>query len=156
MVQREYVINHPSPTPLPALVLPPMPRKKHSRPYTIMFFRSSHVTDFIAPEYLRGTATNDECEPLFKQYKACLSVRLCWLLPFLPHTCSLVFCCFLSSFSLLFLTFLFSLVFVVCLLGLLSSPLLSSALHSSLLPFPCTVKTVKYTAVLLPPMRELY
>ena len=25
-------------------------------------------------EYLRGTAKSDECEPLFKQYKACLSV----------------------------------------------------------------------------------
>ena len=24
---------------------------------------------------MRGTATTDECEPLFKQYKTCLSVR---------------------------------------------------------------------------------
>lgn len=26
-------------------------------------------------EYIRGTATKDECEPLFQQYKTCLSVR---------------------------------------------------------------------------------
>lgn len=26
-------------------------------------------------EYLRGTAKSDECEPLFKEYKMCLSVR---------------------------------------------------------------------------------
>ncbi|RMY65270.1 hypothetical protein D0864_12141, partial [Hortaea werneckii] len=27
-------------------------------------------------EYIRGTATNDECEPLFQQYKTCLSKAL--------------------------------------------------------------------------------
>lgn len=27
-------------------------------------------------EYLRGTAKSDECEPLFREYKACLSVSL--------------------------------------------------------------------------------
>lgn len=31
-------------------------------------------------EYLRGTAQGDECEPLFQQYKACLSVSA--LLPY--------------------------------------------------------------------------
>lgn len=25
-------------------------------------------------EYIRGNSKTDECEPLFKQYKACLSV----------------------------------------------------------------------------------
>jgi TRIAP1/MDM35 family protein len=28
----------------------------------------------ISTEYLRGTATSDECEPLFAKYKQCLSV----------------------------------------------------------------------------------
>ncbi|RMY92185.1 hypothetical protein D0861_02628 [Hortaea werneckii] len=27
----------------------------------------------VKDEYIRGTATNDECEPLFQQYKTCLS-----------------------------------------------------------------------------------
>jgi len=27
-------------------------------------------------EYLRGNSSTDECEPLFKKYKACLSVRV--------------------------------------------------------------------------------
>lgn len=27
-------------------------------------------------EYLKGIATHDECEPLLKQYKTCLDVRL--------------------------------------------------------------------------------
>lgn len=29
-----------------------------------------------AVEFLRGTAKNDECEPLFKQYKECLGVSM--------------------------------------------------------------------------------
>lgn len=31
-------------------------------------------TDNLQTEYLRGTATSDECEPLFAKYKQCLSV----------------------------------------------------------------------------------
>ena len=27
-------------------------------------------------EFVRGIAKEDECEPLFKQYKSCLTVRL--------------------------------------------------------------------------------
>jgi TRIAP1/MDM35 family protein len=34
----------------------------------------------ISIEYLRGTATSDECEPLFAKYKQCLSVSLSFLL----------------------------------------------------------------------------
>lgn len=30
----------------------------------------------VLSEFLRGTATHDECEPLFKAYKICLDVRL--------------------------------------------------------------------------------
>ena len=42
-------------------------------------------------EYLRGNSSEDECAPLFKKYKSCLTVRIC-LLGLLPqsiaHTCS--------------------------------------------------------------------
>ncbi|KAF1352345.1 mitochondrial distribution/morphology family 35/apoptosis [Delphinella strobiligena] len=31
---------------------------------------------WYSEKYLRGTATNDECEPLFKQYKTCLTKAL--------------------------------------------------------------------------------
>ncbi|KAL2356071.1 mitochondrial distribution/morphology family 35/apoptosis [Cryomyces antarcticus] len=31
---------------------------------------------WYSEKFLRGNATTDECEPLFKQYKACLSVAL--------------------------------------------------------------------------------
>ncbi|TKA22375.1 hypothetical protein B0A50_08257 [Salinomyces thailandicus] len=31
---------------------------------------------WYSEKYIRGTATNDECEPLFKQYKTCLSKAL--------------------------------------------------------------------------------
>jgi hypothetical protein len=27
------------------------------------------------PEFVRGVAKEDECEPLFKQYKTCLTVQ---------------------------------------------------------------------------------
>ncbi|KAK8221836.1 Mitochondrial distribution and morphology protein 35 [Zalaria obscura] len=35
---------------------------------------------WYSEKFLRGTATSDECEPLFKQYKQCLTVRI----PLLP------------------------------------------------------------------------
>lgn len=31
---------------------------------------------WYSEKYLRGTATGDECEPLFRQYKTCLSKAL--------------------------------------------------------------------------------
>ncbi|KAF2769121.1 hypothetical protein EJ03DRAFT_327709 [Teratosphaeria nubilosa] len=31
---------------------------------------------WYSEKYLRGTATTDDCEPLFKQYKSCLSRAL--------------------------------------------------------------------------------
>jgi hypothetical protein len=38
---------------------------------------SAHVGDGkadVPPEYLRGKGTANECDPLFKDYKACLTV----------------------------------------------------------------------------------
>ncbi|KAI4202547.1 MAG: hypothetical protein LQ350_002490 [Teloschistes chrysophthalmus] len=32
-------------------------------------------------EFLRGDSTSDECEPLFKQYKSCLTVNLTFGIP---------------------------------------------------------------------------
>jgi hypothetical protein len=31
-------------------------------------------TAYMILEFLRGTSTSDECEPIFKQYEKCLSV----------------------------------------------------------------------------------
>lgn len=31
----------------------------------------------ICTEFLRGTATTDDCKPIFEQYEKCLSVRTC-------------------------------------------------------------------------------
>lgn len=35
-----------------------------------------HQQLIASTEYLRGTAKTDECEPLFRDYKMCLSVRI--------------------------------------------------------------------------------
>jgi TRIAP1/MDM35 family protein len=41
--------------------------------------KKKSILTIISTEYLRGTATSDECEPLFAKYKQCLSVSF---LPF--------------------------------------------------------------------------
>ena len=38
-------------------------------------FRFVLACSLIRVEFLRGDSTTDECEPLFKQYKACLTVK---------------------------------------------------------------------------------
>jgi hypothetical protein len=41
----------------------------------VRLLNSSHLqTTHRILEYLRGTATSDDCEPLFKQYEQCLKV----------------------------------------------------------------------------------
>lgn len=66
---------------------------------------STHYTKPVDAEYLRGTATSDECQPLFAQYKQCLSVRYTFLFlsphPFQPPLLQPPLpCLFVSSFSL--------------------------------------------------------
>ncbi|OQO12507.1 hypothetical protein B0A48_03149 [Cryoendolithus antarcticus] len=43
---------------------------RHPKPWT----SSPYLTSFS--EFLRGTAKEDECEPLFKQYKTCITKAL--------------------------------------------------------------------------------
>lgn len=46
-------------------------KKRPARPQPLNGFPDTRPRP---TEYLRGTATTDECEPLFKQYKSCLGV----------------------------------------------------------------------------------
>lgn len=45
-----------------------IPSNPHPRRYDSCFLK------WYSEKYLRGTAKSDECEPLFREYKTCLSV----------------------------------------------------------------------------------
>ena len=47
--------------------------KWYSESTKVHLICNDSLSDLLS-EYLRGTAKGDECEPLFKEYKACLSV----------------------------------------------------------------------------------
>lgn len=75
----------PLPSPLHPLFSPfPSPPASYCPPHTSLLcplsltlpHRSSYPNPNIHLEYLRSPTTTDECEPLFRQYKACLTGAL--------------------------------------------------------------------------------
>ena len=44
--------------------------------YDFVFPTLHNIRSTDIAEYIRGNSSTDECEPLFKQYKSCLTVRM--------------------------------------------------------------------------------